>query len=986
MTIPAIKASCRRLVRAAAFSVLPALASALLLGAVFCGYAEGAALPEWEVKREGPFEFERKPTVTRDGDRVTISFKARAYSDVTIAIEDARGRIVRHLASGVLGPNAPEPFEKDSLEQTVVWDGKNDQGTYIDDKDELTVRVSLGLDPKFERTLYWSPHKRISNIAPILSATPEGVYVFEGLGLDHLRFFDHEGNYVRTVYPFPRNKIDEVVDLQTHVFPQDDLELPLKLGFEEATLLSSGSSAWGGGGHPGGWGATSMAVHPGAGDEPGRIALAFHKLNWLATDGSSGGVPIRGPSVSREVRVRHAVGGRTQIVGPTSIAFCPDGKYVYMTGYVWKTEVRHGSADAFHMVKRAEFGSQDPPTIFAGVGKADGGYGSGDDRFCVPTGVATDPEGRVYVADYVNSRIQVFSPDAELLKTIETVHPAYIEIDPNTGEIWAFSMPMIGPSNRIMRETGFDAHTLKLTVTRLGTFDQPQQGEPEEIPGVSFSLQGGRMATGGQALQAAVNFWHTVEGVPTIWVVGRRLTATLAEMNWMGGGGQWTHLGGWDRRGIRIYARKDGEWTQIKDFAAVAREKVHRVTPPQFSRSMLYVNPADKQLYVCEEQTGAGKSFYTVLRINPENGRISELRLPFDAEDMIFDSEGRAYLKTDREIMRFDTQTWREIPWDYGEQRGLVRFASSGSIPSTQAIAALPIPGRRPVWWHSSGMWISPKGHLAVICNIPDEREDFGSRSRLFESGIDTRYTPRMYPGRSGSRIVQVYDRHGQLVHEDALPGLTHSHGIGIDNDDNLYIQVGANRVVNGEPYFSDKNETLLKVQAGKAHFRSAGRARVPLSPDRTPDRHPDITQYGMSRTWVKNAEWLYGGVGYGGQGGSCTCWHSRFQLDYFARSFTPETLRYRVAVLDSAGNLVLRIGRYGNVDDGLPLVRDGGPEEPRSIGGDEVAFFHPAYVGVHTDRRLFVTDWGNGRIVSVKLGYHQEETIALKDIPDGAE
>ena len=28
---------------------------------------------------------------------------------VTIAIEDARGRILRHLASGVLGPTAPPP-------------------------------------------------------------------------------------------------------------------------------------------------------------------------------------------------------------------------------------------------------------------------------------------------------------------------------------------------------------------------------------------------------------------------------------------------------------------------------------------------------------------------------------------------------------------------------------------------------------------------------------------------------------------------------------------------------------------------------------------------------------------------------------------------------------------------------------------------------------------------------------------------------------
>ena len=136
-----------------------------------------------------------------------------------------------------------------------------------------------------------------------------------------------------------------------------------------------------------------------------------------------------------------------------------------------------------------------------------------------------------------------------------------------------------------------------------------------------------------------------------------------------------------------------------------------------------------------------------------------------------------------------------------------------------------------------------------------------------------------------------------------------------------------------------------------------------------------------MGATWVKGAEWMYGGVGYGGQGGSCTCWHARFHLDYFARSFVPEVRRYRVAVLDAAGNLILRIGRYGNVDDGKPLDAKGGPPHPRSVGGDEVPLSHAAYVGVHTDHRLYVHDAGNGRILSIDLNYHTDERIDVKDV-----
>jgi hypothetical protein len=133
-----------------------------------------------------------------------------------------------------------------------------------------------------------------------------------------------------------------------------------------------------------------------------------------------------------------------------------------------------------------------------------------------------------------------------------------------------------------------------------------------------------------------------------------------------------------------------------------------------------------------------------------------------------------------------------------------------------------------------------------------------------------------------------------------------------------------------------------------------------------------------MGATWAEGAEWLYGGLGYGGQGGSCVCWHARFQLDYFARSFAPETRHFSVAVLDSGGNLILRIGKYGNVDDGRPQIADGGPDNPRSIGGDEVALSHSAYLGVHTDRRLFIHDAGNSRIVSVKLDYHATQTVRL--------
>ena len=175
---------------------------------------------EFKVKREAVFEFAQKPVLTREGDKVTITFESKAFCDVTVAIENSQGKIIRHLVSGVLGPKAPAPLQSDSKKQAVVWDGKNDKDEYVDDKDACTVRVSLGLKPQFEKSLFWSPYKRISQAAPLLAANEEGVVVCEGIGVDYIRMYDHDGKYLRTVYPFPAAELGEAKGLEWKYFPQ----------------------------------------------------------------------------------------------------------------------------------------------------------------------------------------------------------------------------------------------------------------------------------------------------------------------------------------------------------------------------------------------------------------------------------------------------------------------------------------------------------------------------------------------------------------------------------------------------------------------------------------------------------------------------------------------------------------------------------------------------------------------------------------------
>ena len=941
---------------------------------------------EFRVKRQEVFEFTEKPKVTRKGDQVTIGFESKGFCDATVAIENAEGRIVRHLASGLLGPKAPGPLQKSSLKQTVVWDGKDDQGVYLDDKDALTVRVSLGLKPQFEKNLLWSPHRRISNHPPFICAAPEGVYVCEGLGVDHLRLFDHDGSYLRTVYPFPAGKLDQVLGLEWHEYPHDGRKWPVKHGFVQGSLLSSGTSGMDDAcKHHGGEAATTMAVRN------GRIALAYACLNRLATDGSSGGLPLKGPQVHFTKTLSGSEGyGGTILIGPASSAFSPDAKTVYLTGYVYR-QTYPGTAGCYQGVYRLEYEKGDPPKVFLGQ-MDENKYGADNKSFSVCTSVATDAQGRVYVSDFMNDRIQIFSAEGQHLKTLPTPKPAKVAVHQKTGEIYAFSWPAMGVAHEIQRKTNFDVRSIKPNVTRFGPFDKPDklQTYPLPIGNIDF----GGMLEIGQLFSVELDSWSDP---PRLWLVGLRHRVTRAEAEYWGGGSlRGEAADPWMNQGILVLELEGDKWVTKRDFAEEAKKALVRVKPPDFSRQRLIFNPKEEKLYVADD-AGFAKSFCELIQVDPETGKIKLLPLPFDPEDLGFDQNGLAYLRTDTIVARYDTVTWREVPWDYGEERREVAFCGVGG-KSAKVISGLATPGCRPVCFHQGGLAVSPQGHIAVSCTNFETAPDRSKSSIARAFGVTEAgraYAPMIYPGRARWQELHIWDKHGRIVRQDAVPGLTLLCGVGLDRDDNLYVLADSTRAFGGRKYWNEMTGTLIKFPAGKGRLVSARRGAIPLSADDRPKRPPEVDGGVTGAAWVSGAEWLFGAAGWFGfntarAGGGCDCWHSRFTLDYFARSFVPEVERYSVAVLDSAGNVITRIGRYGNVDDGVALAsgRPGqAPVSPaaRSIGGDEVGLFHAAYLGVHTDRRLFIHDAGNGRVLSVRLGYHAESKVALKDVPDQA-
>src|SRR6185295_2604864 len=109
--------------------------------------------------------------------------------------------------------------------------------------------------------------------------------------------------------------------------------------------------------------------------------------------------------------------------------------------------------------------------------------------------------------------------------------------------------------------------------------------------------------------------------------------------------------------------------------------------------------------------------------------------------------------------------------------------------------------GTRSGCYHQGGMWVSPMGHLAVHCFNSEaaQKAEFGNGPNNWVTNKP--YTPQLFPGRLRLAEIHVWDRHGKLIREDAVPGLGTCDGLGIDRDDNIYAMFRAPRNLDDKPY-----------------------------------------------------------------------------------------------------------------------------------------------------------------------------------------
>jgi hypothetical protein len=926
------------------------------------------------VERENTFEFTEKPRVKNLGnDRYEIIFAVKARCDVTVGIMDpardpgglGRGTVVRHLASGVLGTNAPAPFQKDSLKQTIYWDGKDDLGEYVKEPGRLQVRVMLGLKPEFDKLLGYSGPKGLPGYVWGLACDPEGVYVFyKGTGAHGhvgLKKFDRDGKYLATLVPPPAGMPEAKLAGWSYVEYEpgrralqgvDGHDSFARDGFMLLEINGKRTAD------------CQPAIHGGrifftsAGSSVAGVGPSL--LFWVNTDGSTDvdglrGVPLLSPGSQHPL--------------PRLVASL-DGKAIYMLA-TGMGDHQGAVAQGPPAVFRRAIDGKDPAKVFVGDPKKPG---SDNQSLNGPVGIDCDSAGRVYVCDHSNNRVQIFSPDGKHAKTIPVDRPYLVRVHAKTGAFY------------VLHKARVEGQTIG-RLTKYKGFDQPaEEFHVDNVTAAAFALDS----------------WSAM---PRLWTAG-----SGSSVNTGGAFGSGP--------GIRVWEDDGRTLRVIMDFEKEAKETAGANHIGSFSAAS--VGPGGKVTCdpVREEVYWEHRLLFD-LASGAFKGRI---RIPGIFDDMAvdrrgllhihlnpgFDHQGAVRYDPGRRALNKDAKngaefSFPEVPYDYGiEIPGHYSAVRQGALPLKDQ------PGAK---YFQDGIGVNMRGDIVVNTNIyyvpkfDDETRnaalastglrDMESRNE-YNSSIGNKYADFERKlkdwARQGEEISSIplrpglpltgatlwtFDRTGQQRSKFAGIIGMHIAGAQIDEEGQLYFVTARPKLIGDKPFLTGRTGTfgagpgkpeaapftgtLIKSGSSGVAFLSKTAA---VALEKLPER-----PYDFSGGWIEGATWMYAGASPIVAGG-CTCPTMRPHLDWYRRTFLSEAYRHSIGVLDSAGNLILHIGQYGNADSWH------GPRSAVRVGGDEIGLLLPRMMS-GTDNYLCFQDWGE-RLAVLKLNYHAEEAVGI--------
>ncbi len=863
----------------------------------------------------GEAEFSQKPVARRNGAKVRIEFALSSRTDVAVYVLDAGGKVVRHLAGGVLGKKPPAPL-KPGLNQSLDWDGKDDKGCPAKGG-PFKVRVAAGMKPEFDRFILHNPSPRISVNA--LAVGPKGnVHLFHldpvanrNMGGTKLRVIDRNGKHVRVLMPFPADIApDRVKSLGVFVTEEGDL-VPRVHNYQQFCFYPDGSSQRGRS-VPNVWSPTV--------DRQGRAHwLVCGSGMRLACVDAAGGVPYStflSPKLLGEVKGLNMANWSQHAWERPCLATSSDGKYLYLSGLT-----RGNNRQSVSCVYRVDLATRSRAEVF--VGKLDM-PGKEKALLTEPRGVAA-AGGFLYVADAGADRIAVFKEaDRSCAGEIKVEAPDTIGVDPASGAVYVVS----------------GANVKQPDLFKFDGFKSGKEICRQPLPRYNHSKKISHVIAV-DATAKPVRIWLPTPGpYPPFELLCVEDTGTKFELKG-------------DPRSADPWAEgpRDMSVDRLNDELYVKVSRPHKL----------------HSYYRVDEKTAKVKKLLWL-------GRAPEIRGGWAATQMVpgpdgslytwsfsnqfirFDRDGKPIKLPGQDAYRLQTKLHTQMTFS---NRGL--FVKSPEelfvVPreATHAWSSLRVMGpdgqdKRTVIWQCL-LGATPKLdaagniYLADMVKPPDRSypEFFDGKLKPPPAacGVDT-----------GAPFWTSY-MYGSIVKFPPSGGAIWS----------VSPKREAEIVAKNRARATKKGWAFPKKPPADAAFLKKPKIKVKAHIGWKPHTPAEL----QGALWYRFGFSPYSGH-TSGSTSCCMCEGAGFDVDPFGRVFFPNLGQFRIEVIDTNNNRITEFGKYGNEDSGPK----GHVKKPA------IPLAWPLAVAVG-DKHAYVADTLGRRVVRVKLGYAVEGTCTVK-------
>ena len=916
---------------------------AVAAGALLLGAAAAA----------GEFAFTAKPTATRAGDKVKISFAVSVPTDVAVYVEDAKGEVVRHLVAGVLGGTNPPPAPlKPGLAQEVEWDGKADYGKPAEGG-PFKVRVGLGLGAKYDRVA----HSILPALfhAAAIAAAPDGTLYASTSGLyslagDRWRLFGRDGSYQGTWGVPPGPDAARYFGWTSNDGRPDPMNYKGQTAMTAAWVFNavSGSDAV----VIGRDGADLFQI--GGGSPP---CLYRYPLTATCPKDDKFSVSLEGSG---------AGGLLGDGLNPQGcLAISSDGKTLFVGGLADKAKKPLAAVWAVKCPERT--GCR---VLFGDPAKA------GNDEKSLggaPGGLAVDGQGRLFVADEANNRVAVLDEkDGKYLGEIGTEKPVRIGCAGRTGALYVLARE--GRAYALRRfnlGAGADARGWKALKPEAAMPVRDAQGylavDGSASPTVIWigggwgpTLRIEDSGTGPKFGDAkpptpkpATGTWCQ-DNVPFGNLMVDRLRKEI-----------YCRVGGNGRSQAR-YSEKTGE-AELVEFAVnfmqgggtglqVAPAPNGNVYGVQWPKQFYQWGRDGKPLAWAEPRKVTEEEY----KIGPHCGKPDDKLAPHEATVSVAMGVLPHTLTarwSDGHI--FNIEPFR---WQGQSVGGRTHKALHEYLPSGKKVT----PNDGPIIWKLSDAAVGPRFdaagniYVAEAVRPTDWIMPADLAAYYAKKGVEVKLNGARGGWYSGYKGVVGVAAHmyGSILKFGPKGGMVHW-----DKDPKKGPQGCGQEPYVGEPKLDPSLKTV-EVEYGGEYIRYVK---------------------------VTGAEWIHPGMSHVGFFG-CNCENVTFEVDEFGRVFFPDPAQFRVCVIDTAGNALTKFGGYGDancmgpessvVDPKTNRVRARRPDDPKDLKSPfaepEIAFSWLVGVGV-TDRYAYLGDSLNQRLLRARLTYAAEETCEVK-------